>query len=515
MRTKLLLTGLLFAAVMQGAWAQTTVFDPCPVELFFSQNSMQVNDGNYSVQLRFTDGGVTGFLCGGMTWRFRYQYDVTWVSTTPPGVAFLGSVRIDSCGKPFCAQLPPERLAGSGGDPSKWIVNQAPFGGAEAILFEVDPGQSTPRVSGMPEMSTWRFTVYSNQLPDFRNLVLNASHCPTATSSDCRQSTGAQTCRVPCGELPPPPGECLPKKFNIAQVYPARFPSAEGQLVNYPAGCWMGQNTPTLFTNAVVPGVLCLDTNPTTHLLNLNAFIDRACCASPTVQSVTLVKTIPGSQKCPDTYRPVTYTQFGTPTDLTQIRTWWPLMYSMPGTTFCLTVRGVCHTGTPATFTDTYCWTVVANPEVFRLLIDWLHTSEIDLLEVPCIVGEDMYQALLQCASNLADAVQAFQMNPDDATARTNAQNVIFDCEGLIFMNTFFAEFVDQEFPYDYHNLLPDDEFPNGPPPNLSQPAPRDFPTQSGVIGILDTFENPCACKLIVDLESIGIRFGIMSSQTM
>ena len=57
-------------------------------------------------------------------------------------------------------------------------------------------------------------------------------------------------------------------------------------------------------------------------------------------------------------------------------------MYSMPGTTFTLRIQGVCHDGGRLIpLNDTWTWTVVANPQTFRLLIDWLHTSEIDMLE--------------------------------------------------------------------------------------------------------------------------------------
>jgi hypothetical protein len=360
----------------------------------------------------------------------------------------------------------------------------------------------------MPEGGKWQFTIFSNRQPADLNLTLSGSQCTDLLPAICDQTTGPQQYKVPCGELDIPPG-CEPKEFNIAQVYPA----LRRELGGYPGpGCWVGE-APINFEDLnppikpVVPGVLCLATDPITKLLNVNAFVYPACCTNLVMQIVSLTKDAPGSRKCPETYRPVRHVQSG----LQQIRTWWPLMYTLPGTKFTLTIKGRCLEGLRAgeMFTDTWCWTVVANPETFRLLIDWFHTSEIGLLEIPCIVGEDAYRELLRCADELAAAVQAFRADPNNGALREAAQNVIFGCESFLMMNTFFSDFVDLSFPFDYLGN-PDDDFPNGPPPNLSQPSSASFPTESGFIGILDTLENPCACKLISDLDDIGIRFGIL-----
>ena len=167
----------------------------------------------------------------------------------------------------------------------------------------------------------------------------------------------------------------------------------------------------------------------------------------------------------------------------------------------------------------------MANPDTFRLLIEWFHTSELGMLEIPCIAGEDTYKSLLACADNLKAKIKAFEVAPANTPqkdqALVTAQDALIDCEAFVFANMFLAEFVDLTGPFDYVNGAPDSgpfSQPNGPPPNLAQPGPRDengdpVGSLSGVIGIIDTFENPCACKLIVDLESIGTRLGISTTQ--
>jgi len=530
----LLLTGLLFAAVVQSASAQTNpqVFSEVPVDVMVSG----VGFDQYGIQLTVTRGS---FACGGQQWIFQYQYTVRHIATQNGAAGqrtFFKQLQIPICnGKTYCAIAHPEVRPGSasGGNPNNWIVNNGLAGGQTSVNWQVDPNAAGgPVANGMPDGGIWRFTFYTNVLPDIsnRSLSMNESHCITFAPLDCPEGAGTMQYVFPCGALEIP-GGCAPKQFNIAQVYPA----TRVELSGYPGpGCWNG-GTVTNFENLsppirpTVPGVLCLASNPTTHLLDINAFLDPACCTNAVIQFVTLTKHIPGSQKCPEVYPQQTYTQFSN--DPTGIRTWWPLMYTMPGTKFTLTVQGRCLSGTLASngnnpiFTDTWCWTVVANPDTFRLLIDWFHTSELGMLEIPCIAGEDTYKALLACAASLKTAVTNLQNAPLNTAmhdqALIAAQDALVDCEAFVFANMFLAEFVDLTGPFDYVNGAPDTgpfSQPNGPPPNLAQPVPHDENDQpigsiAGVIGIIDTFENPCACKLIVDLESMGTRLGISTTQ--
>lgn len=528
MRMKsLLLAGFLFVAVMQGAYAQT---NPQVFAEEFLDLPVSGGSDRYGISLTVTSGS---FSCGGQQWAFRYDYVVRHVSTAGDAEghdAFLSQLRIPNCRQfPFCT-VKPVNIANAGDPrPTHWINNQGPTSGVTPIFWSIDPMDANATVNGMPEGNSWRFTLFTNALPnrDLMNfLSVNDSNCAV----QCDEGAGSKSYWLPCGELVPNPNTCAPKSFNIAQVYPA----TRVDLSGYPGpGCWRG-GTVTPFENLsppippTVPGVLCLATNPISHLLDINAFLDPACCRRATIQFVTLTKQIPGSQKCPEVYPAQTYRQFSN--DPTGIRTWWPLMYTMPGTKFTLTVQGRCHEGTLATsgnpiFTDTWCWTVVANPDTLRLLIEWFHTSELGMLEIPCIAGEDTYKALLACADNLKARVRAFEMATPNTFERDqaliDAQDALVDCEAFVFANMFLAEFVDLTGPYDYVNGAPDSgpfSQPNGPPPNLAQPGPRDengdpVGSLSGVIGIIDTFENPCACKLIVDLESIGTRLGISTTQ--
>jgi hypothetical protein len=475
----------------------------------------------------------------------------------------IGSFEIASCGKPFLALAPTQRLddnPNNDGNPNVWQV-PAFVPGTQSINFFT----TVPIGNGIFDGSVFAFVIFSNAEPVPGPITIGGVHCddcfpvsvvtnfivpcgpdcsaicvPKACGKGqvfnpvtcrCEEILGCPPCppgfilsptaQDPCRCIPACPpgtvfnpitGQCQPvigctHNFNVAQAYPA----VPAPLTGFPFGCFTGTGV-TPFSSAVVPGVLCLATDPQTHLLNLSAFNDPACCASPVVQFVRLTKTIPGSRKCPDTFPARQFIQAsrlkaGGGLDLKEIRTWWPLMYSMPGTKFTLEIQGVCTTGTARQLNDVWCWTVVATPDTFRLLIDLFHNSELDMMEVPCIVGEDTFQALVACANALKAAIGFLQASPNDPQRRLNASQAVFTCEALVLGSTLFSTFVNQTFPFDYFGTQPAAaQFPAGPPPNKSQTAPILPDVPLGLkIGIIDTFENPCACKLITDLESIAI----------
>ena len=95
------------------------------------------------------------------------------------------------------------------------------------------------------------------------------------------------------------------------------------------------------------------------------------------------------------------------------------------------------------------------------------------------------------CARHLLDALTTLRNAPTQAAQ----QDALFNMEALLFAFTAFGEFVD-----------PDTWFPGGPPSNLAPMTPWATTT-----GIIDTVENPCGCKLIVDLEYIGTALGIVT----
>jgi len=205
------------------------------------------------------------------------------------------------------------------------------------------------------------------------------------------------------------------------------------------------------------------------------------------IQSWNLVKRIPGSDKCPTTYEEQTFIQFGS-----DVRTWWTLIYTQPGTTFTLDVTVVCldGLGRPTLHKDRYVWEVVATFESLLAVIDVLHTGALGTTEIPCISSEDMYDALVDSVKAIRD------IDTSTPQGRYAAQNALFDAEALVIG---FACFADCFIPQDVFSAL-------FPPSNSLQLG--DF----GYTGLVDTLENPCACKILVDLEYIGKCYGIVST---
>jgi hypothetical protein len=328
--------------------------------------------------------------------------------------------------------------------------------------------------------------------------------------------------------------------YNIAQAYPCTigtYPTSEGisDLRTWQGSC--GSKSTTLVgtdqsqaLSGAAPGLLCLARNGLA--LNVNCFAVASTTANPPqfgpcfVQAYYLVKQVPGSFKCPDVYglphfhfdsngNPVLdyyqYFQYGT-----GVRTWWSLNFTQPGTKFILSVVSVCRTtsataGLPTKQTppagsigaayvhkDVWTWRVVASPETMLNLINLMHGGAVSTLEVPCIIGEDMYDALIKAQARLAAAVAG-----GDPTGIGNA---IFDMEALIVSNCLF---VDVLRPLVAFPGAPQFDAPNiQPPSNLSQTVT--IGSGSAIAGIIDTIENPCCCKLLVDLEWIAIKNGII-----
>jgi hypothetical protein len=215
------------------------------------------------------------------------------------------------------------------------------------------------------------------------------------------------------------------------------------------------------------------------------------------VQGYRLRKEVPGSGKCPNTYSPREYFQFGS-----GVRTWWSLNFTQPGTRFILEVVSVCRdpiSNGSRVHKDTWIWRVVANIDTLRNLIEVMHGGAVSTLEVPCIIGEDMYDALKNATNRLASAISGGNV--------TNIGNAIFDMEALIVANCLFIEV-----------LNPVVAFPGTPqfgeatgfqpPGNLAQSVSFGE-AGSAIAGIIDTIENPCCCKLLVDLEWIALRTGV------
>jgi hypothetical protein len=331
--------------------------------------------------------------------------------------------------------------------------------------------------------------------------------------------------------------------YNLAQAYPCvvgTYPTSEGISDLRVWGGVCGTNVVTLgpgdgtFPGAT-PGDLCLARNGLALDVNCFAVAAGENATPPqfgpcTVQAYYLTKLVPGSFKCPDVYglphfftngdgeqqlAPYQYIQYGT-----GVRTWWALNFTQPGTRFILSVISVCRTkpttdanlntpGPAFVHKDVWEWRVVASPATMLQLINVMHGGAVSTLEVPCIIGEDMYDALIKAQKRLALAVAE---NPTASPALvsqkiTDVGNAIFDMEALIVSNCLFVDVLDplQAFPGGMQFGAPNIQ----PPGNLAQTVA--IGTQgSAIAGIIDTIENPCCCKLLVDLEYIAIYNGVI-----
>jgi hypothetical protein len=325
--------------------------------------------------------------------------------------------------------------------------------------------------------------------------------------------------------------------YNLAQAYPCTvgtYPTSEGisDLRVWAGSCGDSTNislTPTdlapssAFPNGqalagATPGLLCLARNGLA--LDVNCFAVASSLATPPqfgpcfVQAFYLVKQVPGSFKCPDVYGlphfddkgnllPYQYFQYGN-----GVRTWWALNFTQPGTKFILSVVSVCRTSAQTTggplgsafvHKDVWTWRVVASPETMLTLINVMHGGAVSTLEVPCIIGEDMYDALVKAQGRLQAAVSGANS--------TEIGNSIFDMEALIVSNCLFVDVLDplQAFPG-----APQFSAPNIQPPGNLAPSVAIGNGGTAIAGIIDTIENPCCCKLLVDLEWIAIKNGII-----
>ncbi len=307
--------------------------------------------------------------------------------------------------------------------------------------------------------------------------------------------------------------------FNLAEAYPSA-------VASYDAGS--GITTPRLFSGqcpapalatGASPGILALQRRGAALDVNCFAVIPFGQTGPCFVQSYRLTKQVPGSYKCPDVYgmahggAPYQYFQFGS-----GVRTWWSLNFTQPGTQFILEVVSACRAaavtefdpttgqtillsagGAPRIHNDTWIWRVVADEHTMALLIELMHAEAVSTLEIPCILGEDMYDALKSARQRLADASATQDLD--------RIGSAIFDFEALIVSNCLFIEVLNPG------TLFPGaDQFGGAglqPPGNLA-PTVTLGDGGTAVAGIIDTLEHPCCCKLLVDLEWIALRNSIV-----
>jgi hypothetical protein len=277
---------------------------------------------------------------------------------------------------------------------------------------------------------------------------------------------------------------------------------------------WRGADTPDLGSpnTTAAPGVFSLAARPYTGGGNFGAdelrqrfdFSRFATCpdffTNAFVQSYRFLKKVPASNKCPTTYQAQTYYQFGN-----GIRTWWPLMYTQPGTTFTLELTVLCTgvPGGPRAFErdihiDRWQWMVVVTFESLQAVIDLLHENPIGTSEIPCIAAENMYRVLKSSVGKVEWALFKYVATADKK--RVAAQNYLFNLEALITVFCVFGDCFDGAPPTPGGAI-----FMSFPPSNDPQ-----ISFGGSLTGILDTPENPCCCKLLVDVERLAEAYNIV-----
>jgi hypothetical protein len=299
--------------------------------------------------------------------------------------------------------------------------------------------------------------------------------------------------------------------FNLAEAYPCAVGTYAANLGIANQQIFDGVCPSPGSAPGAAPGILSLAR--VGNLLNVNCFaiIPNGQAPPCFVQGYQLTKQVPGSFKCPDVYGlphfddkgnllPYQYFQFGA-----GVRTWWSLNFTQPGTKFILEVVSVCRQGTggtapgtPLLHKDRWTWRVVADVHTLLNVIEVMHGGAVGTLEVPCIMGEDMYDALKNARKRLSDAI--------DSKDLQNIGNAVFDMEALIVANCLFVEVLNPlvAFPGADQFGAPNIQ----PPGNAAQTVI--FGNQgSAIAGMIDTIEHPCCCKLLVDLEWITIRQGL------
>jgi hypothetical protein len=440
--------------------------------------------------------------------EFKYKYIYT-LTNTDESISlpnnFIGILQLSSCDEDFCALRP--RFP-DGKENSNWNVTKPP---SSDITWSAYNTQH----DGVQPGKTLIFCLYSDQEPKFgsfnvTSLHLNQIWSPKSDGYIREVCAGTRYYWVPgCDETDTGGDRGCLHRFNIAQVYPVE---TGGSVEGADMACWKGMTQEPIGPEKLaIPGIFALATKGNGKL-DVEAFVSgnetETCCADPVIQNVKLVKVSPRSKKCPSIFKGYTVMQNGTD----NIRTWWPLAYTMPGTTFNLVLQGLCldyYKKPKREYLETWCWTVVANPDTFNHLIDLFHINALGVLECPSIVGEDTYRSLKKCAVHLKAAWLEWQEDKDNPWLKSKVADAVIACEALITTNTLFLEYLEapEEMVYPFHQAAPGRELPG----NKAKPddsVEMDGKGGGGVIGILDTDQNPAASKLIADLEYIHDRLG-------
>ncbi len=242
-----------------------------------------------------------------------------------------------------------------------------------------------------------------------------------------------------------------------------------------------------------MPGVLSLPRRG--YELDVNCFaIPPANARGPCrVQFYQLIKTVPGR---------TTIIQFGK-----QVRTWWSLNFTPPGTRFTLIVSSVCPVTGPRRLLfkrDIFSWLVIANPQTMLRLIDLMHTGAVGTLELPCILAEDTYDLLVALVQRLDLELTAYEFSATVGNL-LQLQNSLIEMTQFLLINCLTIDYADPVFVFPGPSQFGEPGYQ--PPGNLASVSlAGEF---GGFAGILDTIEHPCCSILLADVIWIAFDAGL------
>jgi hypothetical protein len=293
--------------------------------------------------------------------------------------------------------------------------------------------------------------------------------------------------------LPPAPPQ---NSFILAQAYPCLPQTYGPDLGIADPVCFRGVAASTSLGAGAVPGVLCLARRG--RELDVNCFVVPPPNATGPcrVQSYQLIKTVPGRTEI---------IQVGK-----QVRTWWSLNFTPPGTRFTLIVSSVCPTSGIRSILfkrDIYSWLIVADTQSLLRLIDLMHTGAVGTLELPCILAEDIYSLLVELVQRLDLELAAYETIPTTGNL-LRLQNTIIELAQFLLINCLAVDFAE---PLVLFPGAPQFGEPGYQPPGNLVTA--SFLSETGgLAGILDTIEHPCCSILLADLGWIAFDAGLTLS---
>lgn len=216
-----------------------------------------------------------------------------------------------------------------------------------------------------------------------------------------------------------------------------------------------------------VPGILQIvpqDAGEPPWANFIHGFVDGTYTDGSQLSNVVLVKQTPESVQCADVFPVRKILQQGS----SHIRTWWPLMFEAPGTTWTLTIDY--DPGDQSMLEESWTWRMDATLQSLKDTLQLFHELPFGRSQTPLVSDECLYPVL--------------QAKLDAAIEAVGEGNLVL--AGLM-LGEFEMEVSDA-----WLTTTPQLPSPCGPG-----------------TGIAQTAENPAACKLLSDAAYIAASYGL------